>query len=126
MLNELRILRRLSHPNVAHFHGACVAGEDMYLAPSSRREYTMNMLIFLVECFYILVYLSAGPPHFSRSGGLSTYSTELFDELLDNKYSTTFWGLPVTRCTPCGSHALHLSAWFARSSILKWEPHSSS
>jgi len=37
------------------------------------------------------------PPHFSRSGGLSKYSTEILDE----KYSTTFWGLPVTIVRIC-------------------------
>ena len=41
------------------------------------------------------------PPHFSRSGGLSNYSMEMYDEMLDEQYSTTFWGPPVTRkCAP--------------------------
>jgi len=35
-------------------------------------------------------------PLFSRSGWLSKYSTEVFDERLDRQYATAFWGLPVT------------------------------
>ena len=54
------------------------------------------MPMCFAEYFYRLICSSADP-HVSRSGRLSRYSTEIFEDLFDETYSQTkFWGLPVT------------------------------
>jgi hypothetical protein len=70
------------------------------LAPIFRREYTINIFIFIVYIILFITYFTCPQtPLFSRSSGLSKYSTEIFDDVVYKRYSTTFWGLPVTRAS---------------------------
>jgi len=63
----------------------------------SAKDIRQNAFVCIVDMFLSNMLLIGRPsPHFSRSGGLSKYSKEVFDELLDRRYATAFWGLPVT------------------------------